>query len=56
MMREELIDFVLEQFQAMGATKRDLKKERYKLENDPVYFKEWCIDLHAWCDRIFDSD
>ena len=49
MSKEERIDFVISCFRAMGGTDEKIVHERLKLENDLVYFQEWCKDIKNWC-------
>lgn len=46
---ENRVLYVISVFKDMGASEKELAKERHKLLHDPNYYKEWCGDIQSWC-------
>ena len=51
-MRDELIRFVVRQFEHMGATPQELLQEETRLRSDSHAYETWCLRLADWCDDI----
>lgn len=45
-----VVDFVIEQFRAMGGTEEELREERQRLMQDDAAYSEWCLRVREWCD------
>ena len=51
------MEFVLVQFGRMGASSQELSEQRDLLMQGKEEYREWCIDIHDWCDvSSTDSD
>jgi predicted nuclease of restriction endonuclease-like RecB superfamily len=48
--RKDLIEEVLQTFKKIGASKEELERECYQLNNDNNYFSEWILCLPNWHD------
>ena len=56
-MVRRLVEFVLVQFGRMGASQQELSEQRELLMQGKEEYREWCIDIHDWCDvSSTDSD